>query len=883
MAALPQVTTGEVAPDAKRLDYPASDSTLRQDLIAALRDITPDKANERVALLRQLSVIERDRGRIDVAQRLIDDALNQAIQQSLRLEIARCRLERAASLAQSGALDEADAELSRIDPHDLHGQQARLFGQRAVVLLMQDRFREAELCFEDALASAVREHDDLTTASVFANRGVHRAAVGALLDAEADFRSARHAYRALDQVQRELECAHDLGLVLARQGRIAEALREMISADEEMRTRQIFSPDVSADRSEVFIQAGLFREAAVAAEEAQALAASTGAHRVAPEISLLAARAACGVGDLRRARRAAEEAINGFATLRREAQLATAQAVLALVSEPSAESLDDVLEHGDPIVCSEIAIAVLRHAPDAESGPWTLDPETDGAISRYLAAQVGSESSVVRLRSQWARARIQLAHDDLAGAAADLDELLEELHRHVRSIASAELVDASVDAVVPMEESLTTLALRTNDAGAARGRAVRLRSIRSAALLNRASNSATLGLRDEHRIVSAKITAAEGNADDLLSLLRRRGELEQQLRAADWTSARVSGPRTGSLSDEVGQSPTLTVDSAIPIGTQVAFVTGYSQLVALVSGPDDDRIVELGATKDIDAAIAALRSAVAALLASESDEHVMRLGSIERAAARVERLVLPEMQRGCVTIEPNATVAGVPWAMLPRLRGTTLRVRTGVEQRADLTRFAGRRAFVGDQRGGQTVVIVGPHLPFGRQEAELIRKAVKGSVVIDSEAATAAAVLSAANDPATKVLHLIAHGTVRADRPLFGALEFHDGIITPEDIELIDRSPPVVVLSSCDLGGSRVLSPSMGFAGRLHARGTTAVVGACIPTSDEHSPELMAALHQSMAAGIDVPTALATAQSQTRSEIARWAGHAFTAYVPLGA
>jgi tetratricopeptide (TPR) repeat protein len=880
MAALPQVTGVDVADAVRRSTITVSTSTRRQELITALRAAAPDDAPTRAPLIRQLAVIERERGRIDLARRLIDDAFEEAASGAGPREIALCRLERVASLAQAGELTEAAAELDRIQPDDLVGQQARLGNQRAVVLLMQDRFDQAQNCFDEALVAAVREHDEVTAASVYANRGVYRAATGLLLDAEADFRSARHAYHSLGQVQRELESAHDLGLVLARQGRIAEALREMISADEEMRVEQILSPDVSADRAEVFIQAGLFREATAAADEARMLALATGAGRVAPEIALLSARAACGSGDLRRAREAAEEAVAGFAALRRDVQLTTARAVVALLSDGPATTLRAVLAEGDRIVCSEVAVAVLRHGTTAApSLGWQLDHQTDAVISQFLASIADSESAVVQLRAQWARTRLQLAEDDLAGAAIDLDCLLDELDRHARSISSAELVDASVDAVAPIEASVTALALRTNDVCAARGRATRLRSIRSAPLLAGPSYPAGSEIRDEHRRISAQITASEGRADELVPLLRRRNELEERLRTTGFTALRSTPPFA------LRSSPMGSRTAPVTIGTRIAFVTDSAHLVALVESPGDDRIVELGTMDEIDAALAGLRGALARVLSTEPDDDdhgALQLESLERAASRLEGLVLPMVQRGCVTIEPNATVAGVPWAMLPRLRGTTLRVCTAVEQsRLDAPTIT--RRLPGGDRSRNTVVIAGPHLPHGRREAELIRAVVNSWVVIDGENATPAAVLRAAQDPTTAVLHLIAHGTVRPDHPLFAAIELHGGVITPEDIELIDRTPGVVVLSSCDLGGSRVLAPSMGFAGRFHARGTAAVVAASLPTSDEHSAEVMADLHQSIATGIDVPTALATAQSQNRSDIARWAARSFTAYVPMNA
>ena len=64
--------------------------------------------------------------------------------------------------------------------------------------------------------------------------------------------------------------------------------------------------------------------------------------------------------------------------------------------------------------------------------------------------------------------------------------------------------------------------------------------------------------------------------------------------------------------------------------------------------------------------------------------------------------------------------------------------------------------------------------------------------------ATAARVLNAIDG--ARLVHIAAHGTFRADSPLFSALQLDDGPLTVYDLERLRRGPHHLVLSSCDSG-----------------------------------------------------------------------------------
>ena len=104
-------------------------------------------------------------------------------------------------------------------------------------------------------------------------------------------------------------------------------------------------------------------------------------------------------------------------------------------------------------------------------------------------------------------------------------------------------------------------------------------------------------------------------------------------------------------------------------------------------------------------------------------------------------------------------------------------------------------------------------------------------MLADSEA-TAEKVLAALDG--AWLAHIAAHGTFRADSPLFSSLRMHDGPLTVYDFEQLRRAPYRLVLSSCDSG---VLAPAgadelLGLVSSLLPLGTAGIIAAIVPLND---------------------------------------------------
>ncbi|HEX9030870.1 MAG TPA: CHAT domain-containing protein, partial [Streptosporangiaceae bacterium] len=111
--------------------------------------------------------------------------------------------------------------------------------------------------------------------------------------------------------------------------------------------------------------------------------------------------------------------------------------------------------------------------------------------------------------------------------------------------------------------------------------------------------------------------------------------------------------------------------------------------------------------------------------------------------------------------------------------------------------------------------------------------------------------------------HIAAHGTFRADSPLFSSLHLDDGPLTVHDLEGLRRSPYRVILSSCDsaahvgVGGDELL----GLASALAPRGTAGILASVGPVNDQATTELMLVLHQELRRGRSLAEAICAARA----------------------
>ena len=260
------------------------------------------------------------------------------------------------------------------------------------------------------------------------------------------------------------------------------------------------------------------------------------------------------------------------------------------------------------------------------------------------------------------------------------------------------------------------------------------------------------------------------------------------------------------------------------------------------------------------------RLAVGPTVPSPADVH----NRLRRMGETLEQVLLGgagDLGDGKVIVVPPGRLHAVPWGLLPQLRSRAVSVVPSAS-----SWLRAHRAAAGDGQNptsGSVVLVRGPGL--ASQGAEIPQLAADYSsevetVVLGDGTATTTRVLSAIDG--ARLVHIAAHGTFRADSPLFSALRLDDGPLTVYDLERLRRGPRQLVLSSCDSG---VVAPVgadevLGLASSLIPLGTAAILASVVPVNDAAVVPLMIAVHRELRSGASVAEALRDARRECESD-----------------
>ena len=226
-------------------------------------------------------------------------------------------------------------------------------------------------------------------------------------------------------------------------------------------------------------------------------------------------------------------------------------------------------------------------------------------------------------------------------------------------------------------------------------------------------------------------------------------------------------------------------------------------------------------------------------------------------ARRLDDLVLaplglPPEATGVIVV-PTGSLYGVAWSALPGLAGRPTSIApsaAGWLGPAEPDRPTPSRG---------VALIAGPDLPGARAEVNRLRTRYPTAEVLVGRRATVEAALAAIER--ADVVHLAAHGSFRADSPLFSSVRLADGPLTVYDLERVDRAPRLVVLSACEAATVAVRSGDelLGTAATLIGMGVREVIAPVMAVPDEATRPLMLALHRHLVAGLAPAAALARA------------------------
>jgi hypothetical protein len=357
------------------------------------------------------------------------------------------------------------------------------------------------------------------------------------------------------------------------------------------------------------------------------------------------------------------------------------------------------------------------------------------------------------------------------------------------------------------------------------------------------------------RDVSSRLAWANGRGLRSTALQHERQRLERAVRARslhsrDTSGARISGFDVARLLDELGHHRLLEL---VDVGGELhVLVCGGGKVRRFTVGPTEQAAREIRFTRFVLRRLAYGRSVPSA---GEVHRRLMALGEA------LERVLLGEvgghLGNGNVIVVPPGHLHAVPWGLLPCLRSRAVSVAPSaacwLRAVADLE----------ETKDGPVVLVRGPGLASrGAEVPQLAADYANDSetVVLGDGTATVARVLNAIDG--ARLVHIAAHGTFRADSPLFSALRLDDGPLTVYDLERLRRGPRHLVLSSCDSGVAAPVGANevLGLASSLIPLGTAGIVASVVPVNDIAAVPLMVALHRELRDGASLPEALRDAR-----------------------
>ena len=390
----------------------------------------------------------------------------------LHADAAQARLTLAAALADSGRAAAAVRVLGAAAPHLDGIDGARAAGQRAYLLHLQGRLPEALEGYLDVLERFRRLDDPLRQAVTLLNLAVVHTHQGLLARAAGELTAAHRLFERAGEPLRAAHAAANLGWVLARQGRVPEALRWFDRAEHgEAGDGGVarLDPQTGKDRAEALLAARLLPEAREAAALAEREFERLGMRGPVAECRLLAARASLLLGEHDAAREQAEAAEraagDGRPALRALAQHLRLQAVLAGSGAGSGCA-------GCPLAGSRAAwrrpvgwSTRRRRTSPPHRSPWRwADPPSPATSSPPLGHEsaaalcsCGSPPGTPGPCFAWPRGTVR-------GARAALRAGVRVLDRHRAALGATELRALATGHGLPLLRLGAGLALEAGDA-----------------------------------------------------------------------------------------------------------------------------------------------------------------------------------------------------------------------------------------------------------------------------------------------------------------------------------------------------------------------------------------------------------------------------------
>jgi tetratricopeptide (TPR) repeat protein len=767
------------------------------------------------------------------------------------------------ALAFAGRTADALAAFDRAIALSSGPLTGRVLHRRGHVLWTLGRHAAALEDFRRAVGILQRARDPIWTARALNGRGLVNIALGFPARAITDFVAAGQL---LDENGQEREVAITVlnrGVARFYSGDLPGALGLLDEAATRHRVLRAPPREVAFTRCEVLLSAGLARDALDEADAAIGEIEQTrGPSTQRAALLLMAATCALAAAEPQMALDRARTAHRLFQI--QENALGKAQAKLVVVQAQYAA--------GAP---SWRLLAAASQAADLLAAKCTTDAMQAHVLAGRVALDLGRRDDGERHLSAAARYRRRgpamsrvtgwLAEALIAEAAGDARRLqiacrrgLEVLDEHRWSLGASELRAQATARGAELAALAQRHAGRTRQPRRLltwserwRATALAVPAVRPPAGTGFNADLAAL------RQVTSRHEDARRQGVPTASLEREMLRLEKAVRA---TSLRTKGTAVparrvidiGELLDQLGSAQLIEI---VDIGgTLHVLLCGAGRVRQLAAGSTGD------ATRAADFARFALRRLARA---RPGDDLASAAAVLSAAGPRLEAATLGPaaalLRDGPLVVVPPGRLHGIPWALLPALarRPFSVAPSAGAWLRAHAAKPPDRQ---------HVVLASGPGLVTDGAEVPLAAQMYDDVTVLSGATATTARVLEALDS--AWLAHIAAHGTFRADSPMFSSLRLHDGPLTVYDFEQLERAPYWLVLSSCDSG---VLAPAgadelLGLVSSLLPLGTAGVIAGVVPLNDEAAVPLMVDLHRNVSAGQTLAEALLNVRAQAPAE-----------------
>ena len=830
---------------------------------------------------RALGLAAHELGDLGGALTALHAAVRVATAAGLPQVAARARMSRAFVLLSQGrtgaALRDAEAAVASMRGLD----RARALAQRGLVLQRSGRLDDALAVYATALPALRRHHDRLWEARLRNNRALLHAYRGDPRRAKADIARAEQLYAVLDLPWARAAARWNLGIIEGKRGDIPASLAAFDSAIDAYRKAELPMAALLTEKGVVLLSAGLADEALQTIAPAVAELSQGGQAADLAEVQLLLARAQLSAGGPGQAGASAAAARRGFTRQHRPSWAAAALYVevhaawaggersprLLRLAREAARRLEAT---GWGTEALDIRLLIARIATDL----GRLDLAT---AQLRVAARARRAAQLDRRARAWhALALLRVQSGDRRGAYAAVSAGLAAADRHRAMLGATELRVLVAAQVAELAALGKALAVEDGNAERVLCSAERYRAaaLRIRPVLPPADDRLA-ELRTALRLAADEAENARLSGAPLQALSRRQHALEEQLRQrlrhAPGEQA-VAGGHPGLASDAGGVA---RLTAALAGRVLVEYVESGDDLYAVVIGAGRPALRALGPVRPVAAELDSLRFAWRRLLTGHGSAASLRAAAdlTAHAAGRLDDALLAplgSLPGGCpLVLVPPGSLRSLPWPMLSGCAGRPVTVAPS----AASWLAARTRAAPGQPAGRRVVLVAGPGLEAAAGEIEALSAVYPGAQVLTGGEATVGAALRALDG--ADVAHVAAHGSFRADNPLFSSLLLADGPLTVYDLERLDSAPRTVMLAACDsaLSTAGPGDEMTGLAAALLAVGASAVIAPLLPLPDEVSARLADGWHRRVGAGATPAAALAevTARAAADGPLARLA------------